>query len=238
VTLSQRDGSTLHLLSGGAAQGIVGAIEEDFRLATGTRVQGTFGAVGAMRDKLLAGAPCDAIILTAPLIAELEVAGHVQPGTAVPLGRVSTGIAVRSGEPPPAIADGDALRATLLAAAGLYFPDPELATAGIHFVKVLRKLGIHDAVAPRLHPLPNGAAAMHELARSTAAGLLGCTQITEIRYTPGVVLVGALPIGFELSTEYTVAVSSSAKAAGLARRLAEMLSAPATRPLREAAGFE
>jgi len=127
VTLPQREGSTLQLLSGGAAQGIVGAIEEDFRLATGTRVQGTFGAVGAMRDKLIGGAPCDAIILTAPLIAALEAAGHVQPGTAAPLGRVRTGIAVRSGEPLPAIADGPALRATLLAATGLYFPDPELA---------------------------------------------------------------------------------------------------------------
>ena len=239
MTLAQREGgSTLQLLSGGAAQGIVGAIEEAFRLATGTRVQGTFGAVGAMRDKLLSGAPCDAIILTAPLIAELEVAGHVQAGTAVPLGRVRTGIAVRSGEPLPAVADGPALRATLLAAAGLYFPDPELATAGIHFVKVLRELGIHDAVAPRLHPFPNGAAAMRELARSTAGGLVGCTQITEIRHTPGVVLVGPLPAGFELSTVYTVAVCRRAEEPGLATRLAEMLSGPATRSLREAAGFD
>ncbi len=201
-------------------------------------VRGTFGAVGAMRDKLVGGAPCDAIILTAPLIALLEAAGHVRPGTAAPLGRVRTGIAVRAGEPLPAIADGPALRATLLAAAGLYFPDPELATAGIHFVKVLRELGIHDAVAPRLHPFPNGTAAMRELARSTAPGLVGCTQITEIRYTPGVVLAGALPVGFELSTVYTVAVCSSAEEPGLARRLAEMLSDPATHSLREAAGFE
>ncbi len=159
-------------------------------------------------------------------------------GTDAPLGRVRTGIAVRAGESLPAITDGDALRATLVNASGLYFPDPELATAGIHFMKVLRELGIHDAVAPRLHPFPNGAAAMRELARSTAAGLVGCTQITEIRYTPGVVLVGPLPPGFELSTVYTVAVGSSAEEPDLARRLAEMLSGPATRSLREAAGFE
>src|SRR5205814_4642734 len=139
VTSPQREGITLQLLSGGAAQGIVGAIEEDFRLATGAQLRGTFGAVGAMRDKLLGGAPCDAIILTAPLIAALEGTGHVRPGTAVPLGRVRTGIAVRAGEPLPAMVDGAALRATLLAAAGLYFPDPELATAGIHFVNVLRE---------------------------------------------------------------------------------------------------
>jgi molybdate transport system substrate-binding protein len=67
-------------------------------------------------------------------------------------------------------------------------------------VKVLRELGIHDAVAAAPPSLSNGTTAMRELARSTAAGLVGCTQITEIRYTPGVVLAGALPVGFELST--------------------------------------
>lgn len=228
----------LQLLSGGAAQGIVGAIEEDFLLATGARVGGTFGAVGAMRDQLIGGAPCDAIILTAPLIAVLEAAGHVAPGTAAPLGRVRTGIAVRAGDALPAIADGDALRATLIKAAGIYFPDPELATAGIHFMKVLRELGILDAVASRLHPFPNGATAMRELAGATAPGLLGCTQITEIKYTPGVVLAGPLPAGFDLSTIYTVAVCCAAREPDLARRFADLLSGPAVRALREAAGFE
>ena len=121
---------------------------------------------------------------------------------------------------------------------GLYFPDPELATAGIHFVKVLRELGIHDVVASRLHPFPNGATAMRELARSTGGGLVGCTQITEIKYTPGVVLVGALPAGFELSTVYSVAVGATARDPDLARRFVRHLSGPATRALREAAGFE
>jgi molybdate transport system substrate-binding protein len=238
VTSKQHVATVLHLLSGGAAQGIVGALEEDFRMATGAIVRGTFGAVGAMRDLLLAGEPCDAIILTAPLIAALETAEHVSPGTAAPLGRVRTGVAVRAGEPLPAIADGEALRATLLAATGLYFPDPELATAGIHFVKVLRELGIHDVVRSRLHPFPNGATAMRALAKATGVGLVGCTQVTEIKYTPGVIMAGPLPAGFELSTVYTVAVCSAARLPELAWRFAEMLSGPATRALREAAGFE
>ncbi len=238
MTSPQREGGPLQILSGGAAQGIVGVLEEDFRLATGATVRGTFGAVGAMRDRLLAGEPCDAIILTAALIAALEDSGYVVPGTAVPLGRVRTGVAVRTGESLPAIADGPALRATLLAATGLYFPDPELATAGIHFVKVLRELGIHDAVASRLHPHPNGATAMRELARATGPGLIGCTQITEIRYTPGVMLAGPLPAGFELTTVYAIAVCKAARAPELARLFAAMLSGLDTRALREAAGFE
>jgi molybdate transport system substrate-binding protein len=234
----QRERVALHLLSGGAAQGIVRALEPEFCAVTGACVRGTFGAVGAMRAKLLAGEPCDALILTAALIGELEKEGRVVPGTSAPLGRVRTGVAVRADEPSPDISDGAALRAALSAATGIYFPDPELATAGIHFVKVLRELGIHDAIAPRLRAYPNGATAMRELATATERGLIGCTQITEIKFTPGVVLVGPLPAGFELATVYTVAVCTGAREAGLARRFAELLTKPATRALRESAGFE
>ncbi len=238
MTSARREGIALDVISGGAAQGIVGAVAEEFRLATGAIVQGTFGAVGAMRERLEHGAPCDAIILTAPLIVSLEAQGHVVPGTSAPLGRVHTGIAVRDRERYPAIADGAALRASLLAAAGIYFPDPVLATAGIHFMKVLRELGIHKTLAKRLHPFPNGAAAMGALARSTVPGELGCTQITEIKSTPGVVLVGPLPAGFELATIYTVALCTRARAPELARKFAALLSGPTARARREAAGFE
>jgi len=238
VTSPQRESLTLHVLSGGAAQAVVLAIEEEFRAATGASVRGTFGAVGAMRERLFAGEPCDVVILTAALVAELEREDRVLPGTSAPLGRVRTGIAVRAGEPMPDIANGTALRATLLAAAAIYFPDPKLATAGIHFVNVLRQLGIDEIVAPRLRPYPNGATAMRELATATGRGLVGCTQITEIRYTPGVALVGPLPPEFELTTVYTVAVSAGAREPDLARRFVALLSSPQKRPMRERAGFE
>ena len=228
----------LHVLSAGAAQGLVASLAEDFRADMGARIEGTFGAVGAIRERMLAGEPCDALILTASLVATFEASGQVLPASAAPLGQVRTGIAVRAGEPLPRIADGAALRKTLGDAAGLYFPDPELATAGIHFMKVLRDLGIADQVASRLHAFPNGATAMGELARANAPGLVGCTQVTEIMYTPGVVLVGALPSGFGLSTVYSAAVGGGALEPDLAREFVRRLSAPATRALRENAGFE
>ena len=46
-------------------------------------------------------------------------------------------IAVRAGDPAPPVGDAAELRAALLAADAIYFPDPKLATAGIHFAKVL-----------------------------------------------------------------------------------------------------
>jgi len=228
----------LHVLSAGAAEGLVASLTEDFQADMRARIEGTYGAVGAIRDRILAGEPCDAMILTAPLIATLENSGHALSASAAPLGHVRTGVAVRAGERLPRIADGAALRKTLVDAAGLYIPDPELATAGVHFMKVLRELGIADQIAPRLHPFPNGATAMRELARATTPGLVGCTQITEIRYTPGVILVGALPPGFELSTIYSAAIGAAARERDLAAEFVRRLTAPASRALREAAGFE
>jgi molybdate transport system substrate-binding protein len=234
----QAPGRALSILCAGAAKGLVAALQPAFRAATGLEVVGTFGAVGAMREKLLSGAPCDVIVLTAALIEALEREGRVLPDSGVPLGQVRTGIAVRAGDPVPAIDDAASLRAALAGASCIVFPDPQRATAGIHFIEVLKRLGIHDAVAPRLSAFPNGAAAMHALAQAKDRGLIGCTQITEINYTPGVVLAGPLPPGFDLSTVYTAAVAAGARAPGLARRFVLLLSGPASRDARARGGFE
>lgn len=230
--------SSLHILSGGAAQGLVQQLRGNFYNETGRAIEGSFGAVGAMRDKLLAGEPCDVLILTQALIEELTVAGRVQPGSARALGRVRTGVAVKTGEPQPRVDTPDALKAALLAARGIYVPDPRKATAGIHFMGVLRRLGLDQQLAPLLRTYPNGAAAMQAMAEAAEPGLIGCTQVTEILYTPGVQLIALLPKEFELATVYTAAVASKAEQPQAARLLIDMLSAAEAAPLRRAGGFD
>jgi molybdate transport system substrate-binding protein len=228
----------LHVISGGAAQGLVAQLSEQFTAAQGLVPEGTFGAVGMMKDKLLGGAACDVVILTAALIAELEQQGHVQPGSARPLGVVRTGVALKAGAPVPDVGTPQALTALLRGAKGIYFPDPVKATAGIHFMKVLKALGVDQELADRLRPFPNGATAMREMAAATEQGLVGCTQVTEILYTPGVQLVGVLPREFELATVYTAAVCSRAANPAAAHALVELLSADASAAQRLAGGFE
>jgi molybdate transport system substrate-binding protein len=228
----------LRILCAGAARGLVKAMEPTLVAETGTGVQGIFGAVGAMKEKLLAGEPCDVIVLTAAMIDELADGGHVRRDGIAPLGRVATGVAVRAGESLPDIADGAALAATLRAATGILFPDPARATAGIHFANVLKRLGVYAEVEARLATFPNGATAMRELAQSPRPGQVGCTQITEIRYTPGVTLAGPLPGDYGLSTVYSVAVCTNAAQPEIAHLFAELLAGPASQGLREAGGFE
>ena len=228
----------LHVLSGGAAQGFVAALSGEFQTATGYAIDGTFGAVGAMKEKLLAGAPADVLILTRALIDELAGAGQVEAETRADLGRVRTGVAVRAGDPAPDVGTAEGLRAALRAASAIYFPDPQRATAGIHFARVLESLGIATEVAGRLSTHPNGATAMRELAKATGDRPIGVTQITEILNTSGVALAGPLPREFELATVYTAAVCTRAAAPEAARRLVALLAAEGRRPLREKAGFE
>ena len=44
--------TTLNILSGGAAQGLVGSLAAKLKEKTGLDIGGDFGAVGAMADKL------------------------------------------------------------------------------------------------------------------------------------------------------------------------------------------
>ena len=227
----------LHILSGGAAQGLVSTLSPQFENETGYKIAGTFGAVGAMRDKLLAGEPADLLILTRALIEELSARGHVVAGSAADIGMVHTAVAVRDGDPAPAVADAARLRSALLEADAIYFPDPKLATAGIHFAQVLERLGIAAKTADRLKTFSNGATAMAALAAATSPYPIGCTQVTEILNTPGVRLFAPLPTGYELATTYTAGVTARTRSPEIARQLARLLSGGAAASARKNAGF-
>ncbi len=229
---------SVQLLSGGAAQGLVTQLESQFKSKHGLAIDGTFSAVGAMRDSLLGGTACDAIILTQALIDQLMTSGHLVAGSAHVVGVVKTGVAVKHGHPSPDVSHPAALKAAFQAAHSIYFPDPVKATAGIHVLNVLKQLGLDVALADRLHTYPNGAMAMKAMSESDEIGLIGATQITEILNTPGIDLVAPLPKEFELATVYVAAVSTGAAQRQAAHDLIAMLVSPSTAALRRRCGFE
>ena len=228
----------LHLLSGGAAQGLIAHLQGSFKAQHLCSISGTFSAVGVMKNALLDGAPCDVIILTDVLIAELMANGHLLAGSAKNVGVVKTGIAVKSGDKTVDVSTPEKLKTALQAATGIYFPDPIKATAGIHVMKVLKGLGLDIELHGKLHPYANGATAMKAMAEAEANGQIGCTQITEIVYTPGVDLVAPLPKEFELATTYTAAVCATSTQPESAAALIELMASADTGKLRLTCGFE
>ena len=224
------------MLSAGAAKAVVLSLADELAARDGLRIAATFDAAGAIRGRFLAGNPCDVVVLPAAMLDALADEARIDGATIAALGRVATAIAVPQGAPMPAIGDAAALREALVQAAALYCPDIERSTAGIHFVRMLRDLGIHGDVASRLRPHPNGAQAMAAMVADPVAGAIGCTQASEILYTAGAALVGPLPRPYELATPYAAAVAA-ASAHGAARGFVERLTAPAVRASRIARGF-
>lgn len=229
--------STLNILSGGAAQGLVASLAPDFKTRTGFDIGGEFGAVGAMADKLKSGTTADIVVLTAAMIAGLAKDKLVAGDSIRDVGLVETAIAVRAGDPQVKVHDAADLRAALLAADAIFVPDTKASTAGIHVAKVLHQLGIAEAVATRLKIFPNGATAMRQLAASDAVRPIGCTQSTEILNTKGVVLSGSLPPGCDLATMYTAAIATRAANTRQAQDLIDLLTGADQREMRERAGF-
>ncbi|HEX2547963.1 MAG TPA: substrate-binding domain-containing protein [Ramlibacter sp.] len=228
---------TLYILSGGAAQGLVGRVQDAFEARHGLRLGGSFGAVGLMKEKLIAGDPCDLLILSDALIQGLVKEGRADAATVRPIGGVKTGLALKDGQPGVAVRSEADLRQLLEKAPAIYFPDPAKATAGIHFMKVLQAQGLAGNPS-KLRTFPNGAAAMAALAQAPEPDAVGCTQVTEILITQGVRLTGLLPPPHELTTVYTAAVASDAREPQLARELIEVLASAEHAATRRECGFE
>lgn len=233
-----RPGVDVFLLSAGAASGFVTHVAQDFERRHRCALRAEFGAVGAMRERLQAGAPCDAIILSLKLMDALERNGQLVAGSVRKLGRVRTAVAVIHGDAPPAIGDAAAFAQALRHARGLYLPDMTRATAGIHMRKVLADLGVLDEVRSRIHEFPNGAAAMRAMAERAERGSIGCTQLTEILPARGIAPVGPLPDAHGLETPYTMGVPRRAARPDLGQALIDHLADTALADARRAAGFE
>jgi molybdate transport system substrate-binding protein len=229
--------NSLNILSGGAAQGLVGSLAPSFKADTGYEIAGEFGAVGAMADKLRGGMPTDIVILTAALLATLAAERQVVAASISDVGLVETALAVRASDSKVVARNEAELREALLASDAIFVPDTRASTAGIHVAKVLARLGIADNVAARLKIFPNGATAMRELAASDAQHPIGCTQSTEIISTGGVVLSGSLPPGCELATMYTAGVTTKAAHPLQASALIGLLIDAGQREQRQRAGF-
>jgi molybdate transport system substrate-binding protein len=229
--------TSLNILSGGAAQGLVGSLAAKFKEQTDLDIGGDFGAVGAMADKLRTGAPADILILTSALIATLAKEGLADSGSIKDVGRVETALAVRESDPLVSAPDAESLRSAFLAADAIFVPDTKASTAGIHVAKVLGLLGIADEVVDRLKIYPNGATAMRHMAETDAKRPIGCTQATEIIATSGIHLSGALPKGCDLATVYTAAITTRAAHAREAQVLIDLLTAADSATFRERAGF-
>ena len=227
----------LHVLAAGATESTVQDMVGTFEKESGHTVKLTYGAVGALRDKIYAGEPADLTIVTPIIIEQLQAKGLVRPATRMDLGRVGDGIAVRVGAPRPAVGTPDELRQALLAAKEVYYADPATATSGAHFLRVADRLGVGDAVRQKGRTARGGSEAMELMAKSNADAI-GLTQISQILSVKEVVLVGPYPGDLQNMATYAGILLTRTPHPEAAEAFLRFLTSPPVQARFKQAGFE
>lgn len=224
------------VISAAAVQVPVTELAEQFEKATGNHVVFEFSTAGGVENKVRGGSRTDLVINAASRLQGLAADGLVAPAPARSLGVVRMGVAVRKGGKVPDVSSTAAFRASLLGAESIAYGDPAKgATTGIHFGKMLEKLGIQDAVRGKSQLAANGLDVMKLVAEGKAE--IGVTQISEILHVKGDALVGPLPPELQLASNYSVSLGSATPMPAAAQ-FADLLVSVEGRARFQHAGFD
>jgi molybdate transport system substrate-binding protein len=199
-------------------------------------LRASFDTVGAQRDRVLQGAPgtvADVVILSAAAVTQLAKEGHLPVGDGHAIGVVSVSLAVPLGAPVPDISTPAQFKQLLATAPSIAYADPKRgATAGTHFDKVLRDIGLYDALRDRLTVLPFGVDVIKDVSNGKYA--VGVSQSSEILQHANIAMVGPLPAPYALTTPYSAAVTSKQPAA---MQLLDFLASPVAMERFRLTGF-
>jgi len=231
VTASPVD---LSIYSAGAVKAALSEVAANYERATRRHVNVEYAPVGTLTRRLADGDVPDIVILTGDVMPAAETNGWVMPGSAVALGSVGVGVAVREGAIAPDISTPESFKQALLAAKSIIYMDPEKGTSGKHFADVLRRMGIAEAMKAKT-TLGNGGYVVEPVASGEIE--LGIQQITEIRPVKGVKLVGPLPEPFQKLTVYSAAVTTVARDPEAARHFLAYLRRSENREIFIGKGF-
>src|SRR5258708_33459411 len=203
-----------------APGGIRAAVEQmipAFEKETGHKVKATFGSGNGTKAQIAKGDAFDVPIVQPPY-PEVLASGNVVAASETPLAHVAVGIAVRPGTPHPDISTPEAAKKQLLSAESISYPDPKGgAAAGVSFDETLKKLGITDAMKPKIKLAQGGAGAMAALAKGEVDIWLtfGSQIITEPRLEG----VGPLPAAISTPTRLGGFVGAHSREPAAAKEL-------------------
>jgi len=208
-----------------------------FEQATQHKVTADYGPPGVIKDRILAGESLDVLVFPAPGVDDLIKQDKIVTDDKVTFARSGMGVAVRAGAHRPDIGTPEALKSALLAAQTIVYTDPALRSpSGIHFAKVLERLGIAEQMKAKTK-LHDGVGFNAELvARGEIE--LAVQQISEIVPVKGVELLGPLPADLQLTTVYATGIGVSAKEPEAAREFVKFLTSPASAAIIKATGME
>src|SRR2546426_2190119 len=233
------DAAELKVLSAIGMQSFLEDLERELERATGHNLSTSFATAGAAVRRAKGGESADVVIATRQGIDGLVKNGKASANNVTVLASAGISVAIRKGAPKPDISSPDALKRTLLAAKSISYVDPASGGAsGIHFTKVLDRLGIANEMKSKtVFPNPKAPAEVGALVANGEAEI-GVHIIVELISVAGIDIVGPLPGDLQNTIVFAAAVMASAKDAEAANALVNFLRTPEAAAVTKAKGME
>ena len=203
---------------------------------SGNKLVIEYGVAAQLKERFLAGAAADVLILTRQLMDDLQQQGKVTTGSLTNLGGTAVAVAVRSGAPKPDISSVEAFKRALVSVKSVVYADPAKGGAsGVYFARVIDRLGLTDQLKAKTILVP-GAQAAEIVARGEAEW--GIAQTSEIVPVSGAELLGPFPGEIASVTVFTAGISAGTTMPEADKALIQFLSGPIAAPILKAKGFE
>lgn len=230
------DAAEVKVLTSVALTAALNELAPRFEKATGDKLTIVYGLGAEMKKRVLDGENADLILITRPMMEELQKQNKLAANSLVDVAGTPVAIAARAGAAKPDISTVDAFKRTLLAAKSVAYSDPAKGgVSGVHFAHVLERVGIADQMKAKTI-LVSGPLAPELVAKGEAE--LGVGQGSEIVPVAGVELVGPFPGELASTTVFAVAIGAESKAPAAAKALIVFLTGSEAAPTLKAKGFE
>jgi molybdate transport system substrate-binding protein len=230
------DAAELRVLSALALQPVMDDLGPKFERATGHKLVVTLAPLGGIVKVVQEGGAGDVVIIPQSGIERLQKDAKVTAGTAAVIARSGSSVAVRSGAPKPDISSPEALKRTLLAAKSIAYSDPASGGAsGIHFAKVLDRLGIAAEMKSRT-VFPKSGLPGQLVANGEAE--LGVGTLQGLIAIAGIDVVGPLPGDLQDTLVFVAAILANASQAEAGKSFIEFLRGGEAAVVIKAKGME
>jgi molybdate transport system substrate-binding protein len=233
------DAAEIKVLTTRAMNHVLTELAGAFQRTSEHRITLTLAPPNEIRRRIVSGEIVDVVMSGSAAVNDLVHEGKIAPGDQLVLARVGVGVAVRAGAVKPDISSIEAFSRTLLAAKSIVYTDPAVGGAsGIHFEKVLDRLGIAKEIKAK--SILNARAATKPSAEFVARGEaeLGIQLISEIVSVPGAELLGPLPGELQAMNVIFAGIVTTATEPDAARALFKFLTSPAAASVIKKAGME
>jgi molybdate transport system substrate-binding protein len=210
---------------------VMGTLVPMFESATGNKVKISFKGEPALTADLKQGA-ADLVITNTEIVNALAAGGEVAPNGKTLLMISKVGVAVKAGAPKPDISTPEKLKAALLAAKTVGYSQ---GASGQHFLTVIQKLGIADAVKAKA-VIAQGRPVAAAIASGEAE--IGLQQVAELRPVAGAEVIGELPAELQKQIPYSAGIATKAKDAETARALVSFLQSAVAQDVLKRKGMD